>query len=313
VVANADYDTILATTLSNYVPQLEDNVFTARPLVFFLKEADQVRLISGGDAIVIPLIYKQNDTVGFYEGYDTIPTTPQGGISAAKYDWKQAAVSISIAGIEEAMNNSEEEVIDLLESKVMQAEETLYEFFDEWLIKHPAVNAKAFHDLEFLLGENSNPVGGIDPTTPGNEFWQSNVHDTAEVLTHARLTNTYNTASVGADRPNAGLTDQTLFEKYESMLQAHQMFSDPKTADAGFQNLLFKATPVTYDDYVTAGDWFWLNTKYLRLTGHRDVWFKPTQFIRPPNQDARYAQILTYGNFTISNRKKHHLLRNKTA
>lgn len=310
-MANPDYDTILATTIHNYLPQLEDNVFSARPLVFFLKEADQIRMISGGAKITLPLIYGQNDTVGFYEGYDPLPTTPQGGISAAEYPWRQAAVSISISGIEEAMNNSEEEVIDLLESKVMQAEETLYEFFDEALILGDGTG-KAFNGLDNLVAQNASAVGGIDPSAQGNEYWQSNIEDTAEVLSHGRLTNTYNTASVGADRPNVGLTTQDLFEAYEGMLQTNQQFSDPKTADAGFQNLLFKATPVTYDIYVPEGHWYWLNTKYLRLVGHRDVWFSPTPFVRPPDQDARYAQLLVYGNFTTSNRRKQAVLTNKT-
>jgi hypothetical protein len=58
---------------------------------------------------------------------------------------------------------------------------------------------------------------------------------------------------------------------------------------------------------------FFLNTKYLRLVGHSDNWFKPTPFVRPNNQDARYAQILCYGELTISNRARQGVLTAKTA
>ena len=311
-MALADFDAVLATTLKNYLPKLEDNIFTARPLVFFLKEAGQVRPIGGGTHIVLPLIYAVNSTAGSYAGYDAIPTTPQDGISAAQYDWKQYAVSISISGIEEAKNNSEEEVIDLLESKIMQAEETTYEKMDQMFFGDGTGNGgKDWNGLGNLVNQNTTTVGNIDPAA--NAFWQSYRETTAEVLSLAKMNTAYNTVSVGNDRPNVILTTQTLFEKYESLLQPQLRFTDTRTADAGFQNLLFKGAPITYDTYVGTGLVYFLNTRYIRLTGHRDVWWKPTPFVRPENQDARYAQILVYGNLCVSNRKRQGVLTAKTA
>lgn len=310
-MALADYDAIIATTLKNYLPKLEDNVFSARPLVFFLKQAGQIRQISGGNKIVLPLIYAQNTTAGSYSGYDVLPTTPQDGISAAEYDWKQYSVSVSISGIEEAMNNGEQEVIDLLEAKVMQAEETVLEQMDSMFFGDGTGNGgKNWNGLANLVNQNASTVGNIDPAT--NTFWQSNINTTAEALTKTRMENMFNTATVGNDKPNVILTTQALYEKYNGLLQDNLRFTQTTTADAGFENLLFHTAPVTYDTYCTAGAMFMLNTKYLRLVGHKDVWFKPTPFDRPTNQDARYSQILVYGNLTISNRKRQSVLTNKT-
>lgn len=311
-MALADYDAILATTLKNYLPKLEDNIFSARPLVFFLKQADQVRLISGGAKIVRPLIHAVNGTAGSYSQYDTLPTTPQDGISAAEYSWKEYAVSIAISGYEEAVNSGEEEVIDLLEAKIMQAEESALEDMDEMFLSDGSGNGgKDWLGLATLVGQNSTTVGNIDPST--NTFWQSQINTTAEVLALSRMTNMYNNCSVGNDKPNVILTSQTLYEKYESLLQPQLRYADTKTADAGFQNLLFKGAPVVYDDYVTSDHMWFLNTKYLRLVGHKDVWFKPTPFVRPTNQNARYAQILCMGEFTVTNRSRQGFLDNKTA
>jgi hypothetical protein len=58
---------------------------------------------------------------------------------------------------------------------------------------------------------------------------------------------------------------------------------------------------------------YFLNTKYLRLVGHSDNWFRPTPFVRPNDRDARYAQILLYGNLTVSNRNRQGVLTGKTA
>lgn len=302
-MSNPNFDDVLATTLKNYLPKLEDNVFTARPLVFFLKQAGQIRPVGGGATIVLPLIHALNSTAGSYSGYDTIATTPQEGISAAEYSWSQYAVSIAISGIEEAQNSSEEEVIDLLEAKVMQAEETVLEQMDVMFFGDGTGNGgKNWNGLDNLVAQNASVVGGIDPAT--NAYWQSNINALGGALTLSAMETTYNNASVGNDRPNVILTTQTLYERYNSFLQDQQRFVDTKTADAGFENLVFHSTPVTFDVNCQSGRMYMLNSKYLRLVGHKDVWFKPTPFVRPENQDARYAQILSYGEFCISNRKR---------
>jgi hypothetical protein len=123
----------------------------------------------------------------------------------------------------------------------------------------------------------------------------------------------YNSVSVGNDHPDMVLTTQTLFEKYEALLQPQLRYTDTKTADAGFQNLLFKAAPVTYDVHCTAGVVYFLNSKYLTLVGHSGKWFQQTEFVRPENLDARYALIMCYGNLTCRNRAKQGKLTAKTA
>ena len=124
---NSAFDQILSTTLKNYVPKLTDNVFSARPLFYALTNGQTVRRIGGGAKIVVPIIYGTNSTAASYEGSDAISTDAQTGITAAEYDWKQYAVTVTITGIEEAKNNGEAEIIDLLEGKIMQAEETVIE------------------------------------------------------------------------------------------------------------------------------------------------------------------------------------------
>ena len=312
---NVNYDTILSTTLANHMPKLVDNVFSARPFVYFLKQAGQVRTISGGAKIVLPLLYGQNGTAASYSAYDTITTTPQTGITAAEYNWKQYAASITISGIEEAQNNSEEQIIDLLEAKTFQAEETITEKFDEMFITGDGTgnSGRDWLGLAKLVKDSSSTnIGGINQAT---DTWWAPGHKntTAGALTLAQMRTAYNTVSVGNDQPNVILTTRTLFEKYEDLLQPQERFMDSKTADGGFQNLLFKGAPIVYDNYVTAGDMFFLNTKYIRLVGHSDTWFKPTPFVRPNNQDARYAQILCYGELTISNRARQGVLTAKTA
>ena len=311
---NANFDALLSTTLANYRPQLTDNIFTARPLTYFLMDKGRIRMVDGGTKIVEPLIYGQNGTVASYSGYDTISLTAQEGMSAAEYDWKQYAASIAISGIEEAKNNGEAAIINLLEAKIMQAEESMREGFNQMFFGDGTGNSgKNWNGLANLV-ESGNTVGGINSATgQNNDFWRSYEENTAGALTLAQMATAYNSVSVGNDHPDMILTTQTLYEKYESLLQPQLRYTDTKTADAGFQNLLFKAAPVTYDVHCTAGVVYFLNSKYITLVGHSGKWFQQTEFVRPENLDARYALIMCYGNLTVRNRAKQGKLTAKTA
>jgi hypothetical protein len=311
---NANFDALLSTTLANYRAQLTDNVFTARPLTYMLMEKGRIRMLNGGTKIVEPLIYGQNSTVASYSGYDTISLTAQDGISAAEYDWKQYAASIAISGIEEAKNNGEQEIINLLEAKIMQAEESMREGFNQMFFGDGTGNSsKNWNGLGNIV-ESGNTVGGINSAAgQGNDWWRSYEENTAGALTLAQMATAYNSTSVGNDHIDTVLTTQTLFEKYEALLQPQLRYTDTKTADAGFQNLLFKSAPVMYDVHCTAGVMYFLNTKYLTLVGHSGKWFTQTEFVRPENLDARYALIMCYGNLTCRNRAKQGKLTAKTA
>jgi hypothetical protein len=301
-MSNPNFDTLLSTTLANYRDQLTDNVFTARPLTWFLMDRGRIRMLNGGTKIVEPLIYGTNSTVGSYSGYDSIALTPQTGITAAEFDWKQYAASISISGIEEAKNNGEEAIINLLEAKIMQAEESMRESFNQMFFADGTGNGgKDWNGLGNLI-ENGNSVGGIDGAT--NSYWNSYEQNSAGVLTFLKMATAYNSVSVGNDHPDMILTTQTLYEKYEDLLQPQLRYTDNRTADAGFQNLLFKAAPVAYDVHAPSGTMFFLNSKYLTLVGHSSKWFAQTQFVSPEDIDARYALIMCYGNFTVRNREK---------
>ena len=310
-MANANFDALLSTTLANYRSQLTDNVFTARPLTYTLMDKGRIRMLNGGSKIVEPLIYGKNSTVASYSGYDSLALTPQEGISAAEFDWKQYAASIAISGIEEAKNNGEQEIINLLEAKIMQAEESMRESFNQMFFSDGTGNSsKDWNGLGNLV-ESGNTVGGINSTT--YEWWKSYEENTATALTLAQMSTAYNSVSVGNDHPDTLLTTQTLFEKYEALLQPNLRYTDTKTADAGFQNLLFKAAPVMYDVHCTAGVFYFLNSKYITLVGHSDKWFSQTEFIKPEDTDARYALIMCYGNLTVRNRAKQGKLTAKTA
>jgi hypothetical protein len=305
MAGNANFDEILSTTLKNYIPKLTDNIFSARPLFYALTNGQTIRRVSGGANIVVPIIYGTNSTAGSYSGTDTIATTAQTGISAAEYSWGQYAATVTINGLEEAKNNGEAQIIDLLEGKIFQTQETVIENMNTMFWADGLGNGgKDWNGLHLIVAKPNTSLGDIDPTAAGNSWWSSTEVDENGALTQATMANVYNSVSVGNDQPTIIITTQALYEAYEALLDGQIRYTDTDVADGGFQNLLFKGAPVTFDNAATAGQMMFLNTKYLQLVAHSDVWFKPTPFVRPTNQDAVFSQLLCYGQLTCSNRAR---------
>lgn len=314
-MSNPDFDEILSTTFAKYSRTFTDNVFDENVLFSKLMAKGKVKTIDGGESIVEPLMYGDNSTFGSYSGYDTLDTTPQAGLTAAQYPWRQVAVNISISGIEEAKNKGAAKIISLLETKTKQAELSAQAGLNVMGYADGTGNAgKDFLGLEALVGDETGTatVGGIDCTQAGNEYWRS-VVQTADtdgagaddsVRSTAQWTNVFYTASKGNDMPDLVITTQALFEHYEASLEPQLRFTSNEKADAKFMNIMFKNRPVFFDADCPSGVTYFLNTDYLSVKGHKDVWFTPTGFRHLPDVDARWSNILAYGNMVTSNRAR---------
>jgi hypothetical protein len=191
----------------------------------------------------------------------------------------------------------------------MQAEESLKSSLNTMLYSNGTGNgSKDFNGLGNIVATVNNTVGGIDSTT--NTWWNPYQDTSSATLSQADMGNVYNQISKGSDVPDLILTNTNLFEKYESLLTANVRYQDVAKANAGFQNLMFKQTPVVFDlaIAVDASDapMYFLNSKYLKLTGMNGHWFNTTDFQNGTvaGVDARYALVMAYGELTCSNRAR---------
>lgn len=312
---DANWSDILTTTFAKVTPQFIDQVFQARPLAYFLARAGQVIQIDGGARIQEALIAQDNSANTItYSGVGAIDNTPQEEVTSAIYDWKQLASTVSISGIEEAQNSGEAAFLDLLNTKIEVARESVVQKMNTMFYAAGGVsgtNPTDFHGIGLLVKDTTSVVGGINPAN--NTWWKSQVHDATDAtafdhttetdLDRTMMTNVFNDASVGGDTPQFVITTQALHEKYESLLQGNVRYMDTALADAGFQSLEFKGRPVLFDEDCPAGEMYFINPKYLRLKVHRDRFFKAGPFIQPVDKDTRTMKMLTYGNLTINSRR----------
>ena len=160
--------------------------------------------------------------------------------------------TIAISGLEEAQNNGKEQVLSLLEAKVMQAEETLKNRLSKQLYgTQPAPDpTKDFLSLDAVI-DSTGAIGGIDPAVAGNAWWKAIETAVGTVdgtgLERAMSAAYHTSSDSGSDRVDAIFTGQGVYEFYESTLTPQVRYTDTKSANLGFMNLLFKQTPVYWD------------------------------------------------------------------
>ena len=319
-----DWDAVLSTTMHNYRKTLTDNIFRGRPLLNYMMSKGRVRTVNGGVSIVEPIIYAEGEA-GSYSEWQQLTITPQEGISAAQFPWRQLYATIAISGLEEAQNNGKEQAINLLEAKVMQAEETLKNRLSKQLYgTQPAPDpTKDFLSLDAVI-DSTGAIGGINPADAGNSWWaavEAAVGSVDATGLEAAMSNAYHLASdSGSDRVDAIFTGQGVYEFYESTLTPQVRYTDTKSANLGFMNLLFKQTPVYWDFDCPTGVMYGINSKYVGLVIHSQRNFSQTPFSKGLSEniasghatsgvattvDARYSIITTYGNLTTRQRRRH--------
>lgn len=299
--------TLLTTTMENRdITEVQDAVFSKLVLLDYLTKKNKVTR-SGGASIIVPIRQSANSTAGFYDGYQTITTTPQENETAGQYTWKQAAASVSVSGRESRIqNNGKYAVIDLVKQKIKDAEASLRNTINTALF----AASPGSTDIGSLVTsiDATSTIGDINSTT--YSFWQATSTASgsfaAQGLSDMRtLWNTLEQRSMDTPTPtDLILTTSAIYNFYEGSLVPQQRYTNSSTADASFENLKFRSAPVKYDSQATSGVMYFLNSDVMELDIHSGTDFIMTEWVKPANQDARVAQFLVALELVIKNRRK---------
>ena len=309
-MANQDYNDVFTVTLENRSKSLADNVSKNNALLSRLKSKGNLRPISGGSKILEELEYGEGDMV-WYSGYDTISYTPKQLFSAAEYALKLCAVPVAVSGEELLINSGDEQVMDLLEKRIANAEKTMSNKMSAALFGDgTASSGKAIGGLALLVADDptSGTVGGINRATTGNEFWRNKSLSAALTADNIRtnMDKLYLNCSRGTDKPDLIVCDDEMYSLYEKSVSDLQRFTNPNMADAGFVSLKYKGADVIFDGgqggNCPAKHMYFLNTDFIYLRSHKDRNMKVIGGERMAvNQDALYKIIGWAGNMTMSN------------
>src|SRR6185369_9130233 len=241
---------IVTTTLRNRTGELADNMSRNNAALLRLSRRGNIKTFSGGRTIVQELNYADNQTFQWYSGYQSLNISPSQVFTAAEYPIRQAAVAVSISGLEELQNSGEEAIIDLLESRINNAEDTFMNGLSQGIYGDGTVS-NSVGGLQLLVASTptSGVVGGIDRAAWS--FWQNQSWSAATngltTLSSATILQQMDALWVqlicGRDAPDLIVADNVTYRYYLNALQAIQRIQQESSAadmaEAGFQSLKY--------------------------------------------------------------------------
>ena len=289
---------------------MADNITKNNALLSRLSAKGKIRPIDGGSKILEELEYGEGDLV-WYGGFDAINYQPKQLFTAAEFGLKLCAVPVAISGEDLLKNSGKEQVIDLFEKRIGNAEKTMRNKLSAALYSDgTGSDGKEIGGLSLLVADDptSGVVGNINRATGGNEFWRNQAKSaavTAETI-RSEMDAMFLACCRGTDKPDLIVADNTMYSLYEQSLTPQQRFTDPKLAEAGFTTLKYKGADVIFDGgqggACPANHMYFLNTDYIYLRPHKDRNMKAIGGDRMAiNQDALYKIIGWAGNMTMSN------------
>jgi hypothetical protein len=303
-------------------------------LIRRLSTRNRIKTFSGGRTIVQELAYADNSTFQWYSGYQTLNISPSQVMTAAEFPIRQAALAVSISGLEELQNSGEEAIIDLLEGRIENGEGTFMNGLSLAMYGDGSLTGSV-NGLQNLVATTptAGTVGGIDRATWA--FWRniafSAIGNGGAAATSANIQHYMNSVwrqlVRQRDMPDLIVADGAYWQLYLESLQAIQRITTengaaPDLAEIGFQSLKYMTADVvldggfqgfatdpfqpTYSGGTAVGGspansmWF-LNTKYIHWRPHSErnmVPLDPDRF--SINQDAMVRLVGWAGNMTLS-------------
>lgn len=314
-MASPNLSELVTTTLRNRTGQLADNVSENNALLNRLRKRGNVKTFDGGRNIVQELEYAENGTFGYYSGYETLDISPSDVMTAAEFEIKQASTAVVISGLEEIQNSGKSAIINLLGSRIKNAERTMMNKISEGIYSDGTGDGgKQIGGLQLLVADDptSGTVGGIDRAT--YTFWRNEATVSGTAATTSNIQERMNTLATsvvrGTDASDLIVADTAYYNLYLGSLQAIQRITTEDMGGAGFNSLKYFGAGKSADVVLDGGKggaaptntMYFLNTDYIHFRPYAGRNFNYEEKDREAiNQDAIVRLNLFAGNMTLSN------------
>lgn len=303
------------TTIESRSGVVADNVTANNALLSRLRQRGRQKPFSGGSVILQELSFAANGTAKYYSGAEVLDISPADVISASQWTIKQAAVAVTINGLEMLQNAGEEQIIDLFDARMDVAESSIENLVANGIYSDgTGTQGKQITGLQAMVvaSPSSGVVGGIDRSAWS--FWQNQTFDFSTSLgasaSSSNIQTGFNTLYAscvrGSDVPDLILVDNKFWGFYMASLQTNQRFiGDSEMAKLGFVSVKYMNADVVLDGGIggnmPSSTAYFLNTRYLFFRPHRERNFVPIGDERmSTNQDAIVRLIGWAGNMTAS-------------
>ena len=316
---HSTFTELVTTTLRAHPTEVADNVSTHNSFYRYLKARDQVKTISGGYEIVRPIDYQNNATYQRFSGYDTLNVNASNVLTAAKYDWVQAAVHVTASGDELRKNAGKAQLIDLMKARVKNAMRTAANNMSIDLFGSGSLTNQLGGLGAIITSDGTGTVGGINSST--YTFWANQYREMSGSNTWSKSTikgdmnAMWLTVVRGTDSPQLIVSTNDFYAAYWEGKQDLERYNDPTTATKATSlapALKFATADVLFDSNsnfsATGEKMYFINLDFMELCFMQGANWQQADDKIPVNQDAVLIPIIAQMQLVCSNRARQGLL-----
>jgi hypothetical protein len=261
-------DSLFGLSLAAYNKELIDSIGAINALLHevLLKELYEGQ--DGGTYIQTPLMYGLAPADS-YDGYDELSTVPADGITDTIYQWSQCAAAIAYSMKEVKQNK--QKIVDLVKSRIKQAQMGLQEFFAQAVMFgsanqlggsltspyiSPVNGSSALNPLPLLIKFDPTTATTIGNLDQSKYTWWQNKTITSAATTYdgfiLEVDQIFNRAALGTGgRPKIALLDETTYELFVHALYQKYRYQQVSVDEAyPFENVMYKGAHFIMDDKV---------------------------------------------------------------
>lgn len=320
---NTNYATrAVAITLQKHGKEIFNAVSTNNALLNLLEERDNIKVVDGGRKFTHPLIYGLNTNFGAISKYEAIPTNDDDIITRAEFTPKIIAGSIPISYYDLATNaGSDAKLLDYAKEKKTEAIITMEEVMGDQTFS-AGVDADGISGLRFLINDSPSTqadVGGINPSTTGNDYWRNYTYTTAVTGFNTgnagliAMNTALDGATFGRQGPRAVITTKAIYQLYKLSMIGQIQYVSLKKGDKDFQALEFCTMPVQFDDNCPAYHMYFIDTANLWLQVLKQGNFVTTEARPSKDQLADIILMYLFGELTTGSRRTQAVVTSVTA
>lgn len=299
-------DNLYTTTWEHRKGQAHDNIFTATPFWFWLKQKGKFRTEQGGRFIMEPLEYAKNDSISWITKGDAVSLNDFEFLTESKWDWRYLVGSIVRFGVDDQQNRGKAAIMKLMTRKMDNLENSMVDALETDLFDTQSGNS--IEGLQNLVPDDedgSEDAGDIDPSE--YSWFRNNATNMTglsfSVYGVSKMRTMLNDCMNNRmqDRPDIIVTGQTPYEYYEDETMEQKQIVNKTLGDAGFQNIEFKGIPMIWSPACANTRMYFLNTNFLYFVYDPMLNFDMTEWKPIPDQvNDRAAQIVLACAFIVT-------------
>lgn len=253
--------------------------------------------VKGGEIIKVSHIYAGMPASSYGRG-DEFNTEVKEFATTLVFNWKFSYAPVNLDVIDVELNDSPEQVFDLVDAAMETGELSLVDDMATQLFGDGTGNASKDIDGLAIAVSRTGTYGGL---ARGTDSQGSSIRAAVEDTTGGTLAlSTVNThmgsATVARKKPDLLVTTQTLWNRFWERSQASERNQPGDVRDIGMDVVRFNSADVVPDSHCPSGFLYLLNTEFFEYYAHKKWDFRFRGFLEPSNQQRAIGQIIVWSN-----------------